>query len=302
LSSWQTEIRAFRNFLKLERGLAENSLLSYTRDVEKLASFLKEDTFVYKVADTHLSEFLVFLNECGLAATSQARILSGLKAFFEYQLLEKKIEIDPTDLLSTPKTQRKFPDTLHLHEIEAMISTLDQSTAEGVRNKAIIEVMYSSGLRVSELIGLKISDCLFNEGFLRVVGKGSKMRLVPLGQEALKFMLIYLNEIRPTIPIKDIASDILFLNRRGNALSRVMIFLIIKEAAAQAGIQKNISPHTLRHSFATHLVEGGADLRAVQEMLGHESIITTEIYTHLDRSYLQQTLQEFHPRSNKFKK
>jgi integrase/recombinase XerD len=299
--NWQTEIRAFRNYLKLERGLAENSLVSYVRDVEKLASFLNDTSTVYGVTDNELSKFLVFLNDCGLAATSQARILSGLKAFFEYLLLEKKIHINPTELLSTPKTQRKLPDTLHLHEIEAILATLDQSTAEGVRNKAIIEVMYSSGLRVSELISLKISDCLFNEGFLRVVGKGSKMRLVPLGQEAQKFMLIYLKDIRPTIPIKDEASDVLFLNRRGAGLTRVMIFIIIKEAAQRAGIMKNISPHTLRHSFATHLVEGGADLRAVQEMLGHESIITTEIYTHLDRAFLQQTLQEFHPRANQKK-
>jgi integrase/recombinase XerD len=299
--NWLTEIRAFRNYLKLERGLAENSLVSYIRDVEKLASFLNDTSSVYNVTDTELSKFLVFLNDCGLAATSQARILSGLKAFFEYLLLEKKIQINPTELLSIPKTQRKLPDTLHLHEIEAMLATLDQSTPEGVRNKAIIEVMYSSGLRVSELVSLKISDCLFNEGFLRIVGKGSKMRLVPLGQEALKFMLIYLNDIRPSIPVKDEASDVLFLNRRGAGLSRVMIFIVIKEAAQRAGIMKNISPHTLRHSFATHLVEGGADLRAVQEMLGHESIITTEIYTHLDRAFLQQTLQEFHPRANQKK-
>jgi integrase/recombinase XerD len=299
--NWLIEIRAFRNYLKLERGLAENSLVSYIRDVEKLASFLNDTSWVYNVTDTELSKFLVFLNDCGLAATSQARILSGLKAFFEYLLLEKKIQINPTELLSTPKTQRKLPDTLHLHEIEAMLATLDQNTPEGVRNKAIIEVMYSSGLRVSELVSLKISDCLFNEGFLRIVGKGSKMRLVPLGQEALKFMLIYLNDIRPSIPVKDEASDVLFLNRRGAGLSRVMIFIVIKEAAQRAGIMKNISPHTLRHSFATHLVEGGADLRAVQEMLGHESIITTEIYTHLDRAFLQQTLQEFHPRANQKK-
>jgi integrase/recombinase XerD len=296
--NWQTEIRAFRNYLKLERGLADNSLVSYICDAEKLATFLNDSVSVGNVTDIELSKFLVFLNNCGLAATSQARILSGIKAFFDYLLLEKKIQINPTDLLSTPKTQRKLPDTLHLHEIEAMMQTLDQSTPEGVRNKAIIEVMYSSGLRVSELISLKISDCLFNEGFLRVVGKGSKMRLVPLGQEAQKFMLIYLKDIRPLVNVTEDSSDVLFLNRRGKGLSRVMIFIVIKEAAQQAGIFKNISPHTLRHSFATHLVEGGADLRAVQEMLGHESIITTEIYTHLDRAFLQQTLQEFHPRSN----
>ncbi len=295
--SWTSEIRAFRNYLKLERGLADNSLISYIHDVEKLATFVTENVVVYQVTDNELSKFLVFLNEVGLAATSQARILSGIKAFFEYLLLEKKIQINPTDLLSTPKTQRKLPDVLHVHEIERMLDTFDQSLAEGVRNKAIVELMYSSGLRVSELIALNISDCMFKEGFIKVIGKGSKMRLVPVGSEAQKFILIYLKDIRPKINIADDASDTLFLNRRGKGLSRVMIFLIIKEAAARAGILKNISPHTLRHSFATHLVEGGADLRAVQEMLGHESIITTEIYTHLDRAFLQQTLQEFHPRS-----
>ncbi len=297
--TWSSEIRAFRNYLKLERGLADNSLLSYIRDVEKLATFVSENTDVYQISDIELSKFLVFLNEVGLAATSQARILSGIKAFFEYLLLEKKIQVNPTDLLSTPKTQRKLPDTLHLHEIENMLATFDQSVAEGVRNKAIVELMYSSGLRVSELISLNISDCMFKEGFIKVIGKGSKMRLVPVGAEAQKYILIYLKDIRPLVNISAEASDILFLNRRGKGLTRVMIFLIIKEAAAKAGIHKNISPHTLRHSFATHLVEGGADLRAVQEMLGHESIITTEIYTHLDRAFLQQTLQEFHPRAQK---
>ncbi len=297
--TWSSEIRAFRNYLKLERGLADNSLLSYIRDVEKLATFVSENTDVYQISDIELSKFLVFLNEVGLAATSQARILSGIKAFFEYLLLEKKIHVNPTDLLSTPKTQRKLPDTLHLHEIENMLATFDQSVAEGVRNKAIVELMYSSGLRVSELISLNISDCMFKEGFIKVIGKGSKMRLVPVGAEAQKYILIYLKDIRPLVNISAEASDILFLNRRGKGLTRVMIFLIIKEAAAKAGIHKNISPHTLRHSFATHLVEGGADLRAVQEMLGHESIITTEIYTHLDRAFLQQTLQEFHPRAQK---
>ncbi|MBP6619322.1 MAG: tyrosine recombinase, partial [Leadbetterella sp.] len=234
--------------------------------------------------------------DLGLSATSQARILSGIKAFFEFLFIEKLIIADPTELISSPRITRKLPETLHLHEIEAMMASIDLSTPEGPRNKAIIELMYSCGLRVSELINLKISDCLFQEGFIRVVGKGNKMRLVPIGNEAIKFSKIYLYEVRTQLNIEQGHEDFLFLNRRGKALSRVMVFIIIKDLAEKAGIHKSISPHTLRHSFATHLVEGGADLRAVQEMLGHESIITTEIYTHLDRAYLQQTLKEFHPR------
>jgi integrase/recombinase XerD len=246
--------------------------------------------------DEDIHNFLVFLNDLGLSATSQARILSGIKAFFEYLFIEKIIITDPTELISSPRITRKLPETLHLHEIEAMMANIDLSTPEGPRNKAIIEVMYSCGLRVSELTNLKISDCLFSEGFIRVVGKGNKMRLVPIGNEAIKFSKIYQREVRIQLDIQQGHEDYLFLNRRGKALSRVMVFLIIKDLAEKAGIHKSISPHTLRHSFATHLVEGGADLRAVQEMLGHESIITTEIYTHLDRGYLQQTLKEFHPR------
>jgi integrase/recombinase XerD len=294
--NWLDHIKGFKNYLKLERGLSGNSVESYVRDAEKLFQFCGEEKKVTNLKDEDIHNFLVFLNELGLSATSQARILSGIKAFFEYLFIEKIVISDPTELISWPRITRKLPETLHLHEIEAMMASIDLSTPEGPRNKAIIEVMYSCGLRVSELTNLKISDCLFSEGFIRVVGKGNKMRLVPIGDEAIKFSKIYLQEVRILLNIEQGHEDFLFLNRRGKALSRVMVFLIIKDLAEKAGIHKSISPHTLRHSFATHLVEGGADLRAIQEMLGHESIITTEIYTHLDRAYLQQTLKEFHPR------
>lgn len=294
--TWLHYIRNFKNYLKLERGLSGNSVESYVRDAEKLFQFCGEEKKIAFLKDEDIHNFLVFLNDLGLSATSQARILSGIKAFFEYLFIEKVIISDPTELISSPRITRKLPETMHLHEIEAMMANIDLSTPEGPRNKAIIEVMYSCGLRVSELTNLKISDCLFSEGFIRVVGKGNKMRLVPIGNEAIKFSKIYQREVRIQLDIQQGHEDYLFLNRRGKALSRVMVFLIIKDLAEKAGIHKSISPHTLRHSFATHLVEGGADLRAVQEMLGHESIITTEIYTHLDRAYLQQTLKEFHPR------
>ncbi|CAN1577532.1 XerD Site-specific recombinase XerD [Spirosomataceae bacterium] len=294
--TWLDHIRNFKNYLKLERGFSGNSVESYVRDAEKLFQFCGEEKKIAFLKDEDIHNFLVFLNDLGLSATSQARILSGIKAFFEYLFIEKIIITDPTELISSPRITRKLPETLHLHEIEAMMANIDLSTPEGPRNKAIIEVMYSCGLRVSELTNLKISDCLFSEGFIRVVGKGNKMRLVPIGNEAIKFSKIYQREVRIQLDIQQGHEDYLFLNRRGKALSRVMVFLIIKDLAEKAGIHKSISPHTLRHSFATHLVEGGADLRAVQEMLGHESIITTEIYTHLDRGYLQQTLKEFHPR------
>jgi integrase/recombinase XerD len=290
-------IKSFADYLKLERGLSENTIISYSRDINKLNSFLGSTVRFENVSTDHLHDFIVFLNEAGLEASSQARIVSSLKAYFAYLYLEQIIKIDPTDLIQAPKSSRKLPDVLDIHEIEAMLSSLDLSLPEDARNRAILEMMYGSGLRVSELTHLKISDCLFTEGFLRVKGKGSKLRLVPLGAEASRYTQIYLREIRPLKNVDDQAKDTVFLNRRGKSLSRVMIFYILKKAAADAGIKKNVSPHTLRHSFATHLVEGGADLRAVQEMLGHESIITTEIYTHLDRSYLAQVMQDFHPRS-----
>ncbi len=294
-------IRNFRNYLKLERGLSVNSLESYEHDIQKLKGFLPDNQDLKNTTQSQIQDFLAFLNEIGLAANSQSRILSGLKAFFEYLLLEKQIETDPTYLISSPKIVRKLPETLHFHEIEKMINCIDLSLPEGHRNKAIMETLYGSGLRVSELVNLKISDCYFKEGFLRITGKGNKMRLVPLGNASASAIKLYLNENRTQLNIEPEFQDFVFLNRRGKSLTRVMIFLIIKDLAERAGVHKNISPHTLRHSFATHLVEGGADLRAVQAMLGHESITTTEIYTHLDREYLSQTLREFHPRGkNKF--
>lgn len=294
---WSATIQAFKNYLKLERGLAENSVESYLRDVTKLSSFVQSQIAPTSISEEDLYRFLAFLTEIGMSSTSQARILSGLKAFFEFLVLDRQTDSDPTYLLSSPKLSRKLPEVLHLAEIEDMLAQIDLSTPEGGRNKAIIEVLYSCGLRVSELIELKITQCHFEEGYIMVVGKGNKMRLVPIGKSAIKYTNIYLHEIRNHIDIKDGYEDYVFLNRRGAGLSRVMVFYIVKDLAERAGVHKNISPHTLRHSFATHLVEGGADLRAVQEMLGHESIITTEIYTHLDRTFLQQTLQEFHPRA-----
>ena len=296
---WFSEIKSFKNFLKLERGLSINSIEAYIKDTQKLFQFQEIKNLNKKPSDINANEihdFLVFLNDLHLAANSQARILSGIKAFYEYLILENLTQTDPTSLISAPKIIRKLPETLHYHEIESMLSLIDLSSPQGTRNKAIIETMYSCGLRVSEVITLKISDCKFEEGFLRIIGKGNKMRLVPIGSQAIKILKIYLSEIRPSIEIQKGQEDVVFLNRRGKGLSRVMVFLIIKDLAEKAGIRKDVSPHTLRHSFATHLIEGGANLRAVQEMMGHESITTTEIYTHLDRAFLQQILKEFHPR------
>jgi integrase/recombinase XerD len=294
--NWQPSIKKFGQYLKLERGLAQNSVEAYTKDVEKLGQFQNFEKPIAEISEHDIHDFLVFLNDMQLAANSQARILSGVKAFFEFCLLEKLIFTDPTQLIDSPKTLRKLPETLHYHEIENIIAAIDLSTPEGPRNKAIIETLYSCGLRVSELTSLRISQCEFEEGFLRVIGKGNKTRLVPIGQIAIKYIKIYLKEIRPQIEIENGHEDFVFLNRRGKSLSRVMVFLMIKDLADKAGVKKQVSPHTLRHSFATHLIEGGADLRAVQEMLGHASITTTEIYTHLDRAFLQQTIKEFHPR------
>jgi integrase/recombinase XerD len=297
---WQSYIKHFKNYLRLERSLSGNSVEAYVRDVEKLEEFLelsKIDLAPARIQEEHLSAFLKYVAELGLAAHSQARMLSGIKAFFKYLMLENEISEDPTELLESPRLPRKLPDVLSYEEIETMLSAIDHSTPEGTRNRAIIEVLYSSGLRVSELTDLQLTNCHFDIGFLRIIGKGDKMRLVPIGKEAIKYTQIYLDHVRGDIAPQKGSEDIVFLNRRGGQLSRVMIFLMIKDAAEKAGIHKNVSPHTFRHSFATHLIEGGASLRAVQEMLGHESITTTEIYTHLDRDYLRQIITEFHPRS-----
>ncbi|MFT3981516.1 MAG: site-specific tyrosine recombinase XerD [Ferruginibacter sp.] len=295
---WEPYKRGYKAWLQLEKSLSGNSVEAYLHDVEMFTDFLLDGKDAKSPSDIQLKDleqFIRTINEMGLSVASQARIISGLRSFYKYCLLEDISKTDPTLLLEAPKMRRKLPDTLSFAEIEAMINAIDLSKPEGGRNKAILETMYSCGLRVSEVVNLKIS-CLFTDvGFIRVTGKGDKERLVPIGSDAIKYIHIYRTQIRNHIAIKSGEEDILFLNRRGQRLTRVMIFLIIKELAKAAGINKNISPHTFRHSFATHLVEGGADLRAVQEMLGHESITTTEIYTHLDREYLRDTLQQFHP-------
>ncbi|MCD8739606.1 site-specific tyrosine recombinase XerD [Mucilaginibacter roseus] len=299
--NWQQAIKGFQTYLRLERSLSVNSIEAYTRDIDKLAQFsvIDPENVIQpeKVTLAHLRKFLIWVNELGMLPTSQARILSGIKAFYKYMLMEDLIISDPSELLEAPKTQRKLPDTLSYDEINRIISVIDLSKPEGPRNKAIVEVLYSCGLRVSELTELKISNLYLDIEFIKVTGKGDKERLVPIGNAATKALKIWLDELRVHIAIKKGEEDMVFLNRRGSRLSRVYIFMLLKDLTALAGIHKNISPHTLRHSFATHLVEGGADLRAVQEMLGHESITTTEIYTHLDRDYLKSTINQYHPRS-----
>lgn len=295
-------IKGFKAYLRLEKSLSENSVSAYIHDVELLFQFinLQEDSIEIENIDLkYLRKFIQHINEIGMGATSQARIISGIKSFFKYLLLEDMIKINPTELLEAPKSSRKLPDTLSVEEVNLLINTIDVSTPEGTRNKAILETMYSCGLRVSELVSLKITNIYPDVEFIRVTGKGDKERLVPIGSSALKYIQIYKDNIRVHITPQKNNEDILFLNKRGSMLSRVMIFYIIKELTLKSGIKKNIHPHTLRHSFATHLVEGGADLRAVQEMLGHESITTTEIYTHLDREFLRETITRFHPRYNK---
>lgn len=296
---WSTHIRQFRHHLKLERSLSENSIEAYTRDVEKLAAFAEKE-FVGKspleLELEHLRRFVNALAALEISPFSQARIISGIKAFYRFLMYEDKIKEDPAQLLEAPKLGRKLPDTLSFQEIELLLEAIPLGESEGHRNRAMLEMLYSSGLRVSELVELKKSQIFTEIGFLKIVGKGNKERLVPVGKDALKYLKIYQEEVRVhQTPTKG-HEEFVFLNRRGQKLTRVMVFLIIKKTAIQAGIKKNISPHTFRHSFATHLIEGGADLRAVQEMLGHESITTTEIYTHLDRDYLRQVLTEFHPR------
>jgi len=295
---WQSYIKGFKAWLQLEKSLSDNSVEAYLRDIDKLTQYLtsqQSSKLPHTIELQELQHFIQWIGELGMTATSQARIISGIRSFFKYCLTEKIVDRDPSVLLEAPKTKRALPDFLSFEEIENIIAQIDLSKADGGRNKAILETMYSCGLRVSEVINLKISCLYLDVGFIRVIGKGDKERLVPIGADAAKYINIYKNEIRVhTLPKKD-CEDILFLNKFGKSLSRIMIFYIIKDLTAKAGITKSISPHTFRHSFATHLVEGGADLRAVQEMLGHESITTTEIYTHLDRDYLRTTLHQFHP-------
>ncbi len=295
---WANYIKGFKAYLQLEKSLSGNSVDAYLHDIDKFIQFLlfKDLKINPQEVDLALLEkFVQWINELGMTPASQSRIISGLRNFYKYCLEEQISSADPTSLLETPKLIKKLPDFLSYAEIEKIINVIDLSTAEGVRNKAIIETLYSCGLRVSELINFKLSCLYMDLGFVKITGKGDKERLVPIGDSALKFIGIYLETIRVHITVMNGHEDYVFLNRRGKKLSRVMIFMIVKELAKRAGIVKNISPHTFRHSFATHLVEGGADLRAVQEMLGHESITTTEIYTHLDREYLRDTLHQFHP-------
>jgi len=298
--AWDIYLQEYENYLRLERGLSENSVLAYMQDVEKLKQFIELKALSLtplQVSIVELQDFLEFINELGMSAYSQARMTSGLKSFFKFLLYAGELDQDPTTLLEAPRLGRKLPDTLSIEEIDQILAAIDHSKPEGQRNRAMLETLYSSGLRVSELINLKRANVLWDVGFLRVMGKGSKERLVPIGKEALKYIRIYEKEVRIHLDVQLGFEGILFLNRRGRQLSRQMVFMIIKDLVKTAGINKTISPHTFRHSFATHLIEGGADLRAVQEMLGHESITTTEIYTHLDRDYLRQVIQEYHPRS-----
>lgn len=295
---WENYKKGYKAYLQLERSLSDNSVEAYLRDIEKLTQYLQLTQVLKTPAEIELKDlqdFIKYIHDLGMSATSQSRIISGIRSFYRYCIIENIIKKDPSVLLEAPRTKRALPDVLSFAEIESIINAIDLSTPEGGRNKAILEVLYSCGLRVTELVNLQISNLYLDVGFIRVIGKGDKERLVPIGQSAVKFITIYKTEIRVHIPVKKGQEDILFLNRRGSKLTRVMIFLLLKALVKKSGIAKNISPHTFRHSFATHLVEGGADLRAVQEMLGHESITTTEIYTHIDREYLRDTMQRFHP-------
>jgi len=298
--SWPSYIKGFRSYLQLERSLSGNSIEAYEHDIEKLHQYVQFKQLSGgpdKITLEDLQGFVKWINELGMGARSQARLLSGIKSFFKYLILENVIKDDPTLLMEGPRLGRKLPDFLSVDEINTIIGTIDLSKPEGERNKALLETLYSSGLRVSELVGLKKSNLHSEIGLLRITGKGNKERLVPVGSVALKQIATYESSYRNHLKIKPGNEDFLFLNRRGAKLSRVMVFTIVKQLVLAAGIKKSISPHTFRHSFATHLIEGGADLRAVQEMLGHESITTTEIYTHLDREYLRSAILQFHPRS-----
>ena len=298
--SWKADIAAFKTYLRLEKSLSTNSIDAYVHDIEKLVQFLDYTNVglgATQLKTEHLRNFLKWVNELGMSATSQARILSGLHSFYKYLLLENLIHTDPTELVDAPRIGRKLPDTLSKEDVEILLEGVDRSTPEGERNRAMLETIYSCGLRVSELVNLKISDIFPKEAYIRIIGKGNKERLVPIGRTALKHIELYKQSVRHLIEVTKGEEDILFLNRRGSRLTRVMVFTIIKNLAQKCGVKKTISPHTFRHSFATHLVEGGADLRAVQEMLGHESITTTEIYTHIDRTFLTAQILKYHPRS-----
>lgn len=300
---WDITIKGFKAFLRLEKALSTNSIEAYERDVRKLVSFLELHSIELppkELTPTHLEAFLEWINGLGLGVRSQARILSGIKTFYKYLLLENVLEDDPTEMLEGPKLGRYIPEVLSFDEVQQLLATIDLSTDHGLRNRAMLEILYASGLRVSELTQLRLANILWEAGFLKIIGKGDKERIVPIGEEALKHLKFYIEGVRRHMGnIKPDAKHLAFLNRRGGSLSRVTVFTAVKDCAKAAGITKNVSPHTFRHSFATHLIEGGADLRAVQDMLGHESILTTEIYTHLDTDFLKETILQFHPRGRK---
>ncbi len=298
---WNDELNSFRIFLKFEKNLAYNSIKAYLQDVSRLMQYFldieQKKISPYEVHMEDIQRFLTYLYEMGVSERTQARMLSGIKGFYKYLINTDAMAHNPTILLESPKFQRKLPQVLNVEEIDMIINSFDLAKKHGQRNRAIVETLYSCGLRVSELVNLRISDLFFDEGFVRVTGKGNKQRLVPISGRAIDEITTYLTDYRPLYPINPKYSDIIFLNNRGEKLTRNMVFIIIKKAAAQAGIQKKISPHTLRHSFATHLIDGGADLRSVQQMLGHESILTTEIYTHISKEHLRETLLLYHPHS-----
>ncbi|MBK7966371.1 MAG: site-specific tyrosine recombinase XerD [Bacteroidetes bacterium] len=299
MHAWTPYIKGFRSYLQLERSLSSNTLEAYEHDIEKLVQFLDYKQISVspeQIKHEQLQDFIRWVSDLGMTARTQARVLSGVKAFYKYLLMENVMQDDPTELIEGPSIGKKLPDFLTVEEINLLLSNIDLSLPEGQRNKALLETLYSCGLRVSELIGLQLSQSYFNDGFVKVTGKGNKERIIPMGNSAIKQINLYLEGIRSHLPIQKGHEDFIFLNRRGRKLSRVMVFMIIKDLAIKAGIRASISPHPFRHSFATHLIEGGADLRAVQEMLGHSSITTTEIYTHLDKDYLRSAILQFHPR------
>ena len=298
MSTWSRYITEFVSYLKIERGLSSNSIIAYTNDTNKLKNYCEDNNLSIKeVQYSDLKNFIAELYDLGLSARSQARIISGIKQFYAYLLIENLITSDPSELLEQPKIGRKLPEVLTIEEIDLLINANNLTKYEGYRNRAILEVLYSCGLRVSELVNLKFSDLFYDEGFVRVIGKGNKERLVPLSKSVEKEIQLYVEKMRSKLTIKQGHENFIFLNRRGTQLTRVMVFIIIKDLALKTDLKKKISPHTFRHSFATHLIEGGANLRAIQEMLGHESIITTEIYTHLDQRFLKDAILSYHPRN-----
>jgi integrase/recombinase XerD len=298
--NWDQAVNDFKYYMRIERGLSENSVDAYGRDIQKIANFQKElkfDKGPIKIDEDDVREF-IYRNGAKISARSQARLISGLRSFFDYLIFEDYRSDNPMDLIESPKLGRKLPDTLSEEDIDKIFARIDRSTPEGERNRAMLETLYSCGLRVSEMVGLKISDLFFEEGFIRVIGKGNKQRFVPVNDHIIRLIDNYRNLIRTKIPVQKEFEDTLFLNRRGRQISRNMIFMILKELTQKAGIKKKVSPHTLRHSFATHLLENGADLRAIQQMLGHESITTTEIYMHVDRAHLKKVMEKYHPRND----